>query len=111
MTQKTKKNCHDPVNGRFTTTCKRNERLILSIKIKGFKTISACASKCGFSRGFISAVIYYHTKPTIAQAQKICSVLGLSISDIFYPSEIRNWDIFKPSNELNHKRATAPDDQ
>jgi len=101
-----KKNYRNPVSGRFTTNRRRIERLYLAIKLKGFQTISEFASKTKFSREFISSIIYYHISPTIDQAQEICKILGVSISDIFYPTEIRDWDVFLKASEIKNEESS-----
>jgi len=67
-----------------------NEKLMIAIKIKGYREISRFASDCGFSRSFISKIIHRQINPTLEQAQIITSKLNVSIFDVFEITDIRN---------------------
>ncbi len=79
----TQKNSKGGVRIRFEGGSKTNKKLIMAMKMIGFREISKFADHLGYTRTYASGIIHRHHKITMAQAQHISNKLNLTINDIF----------------------------
>ena len=84
-----KKNSFLSLNERDYTYSNANQRLIIAIKLAGYKSLGKFAAKCGFTTSYLSKIINHRYTPTIETAEVIANTLGLGLKDVFEISELR----------------------
>lgn len=98
------KDYSNAVNESYKPPRKTNQRLLIAMKMAGFREISKFAEHCGYTRTYMSQIIHGHIKPTLDQAQQISNKINLRVQDIFEMSDIRDLNFgFTPANELEEQ--------